>query len=283
MQVLRDREERLEVAAHLRRLAALARRREALTFLVELGTLEQAITDHEAPHEDALGPIERALGSAAIAAGRACLGDAGGCARALAILEGIAPRLPRSALARSPEGFLHYALDPLAYAAAARAYAREAGDQRASRACVIGIRSIGTSLSAIVAAAIGARARVTLRPRGPSGARALRTTEELARSIGAHRGDVLLVDEGPGVTGETFEVSARWLVSLGIDPRRVRLFTSHSRAPELAPEPRRTFLASLRKHPPPPFDPRPARIAAAHGLELRADLSEGRWRACVPR
>ena len=279
MQVLRDREEQLDVSAHVRRLAALARRGEPLSFLVELGVLEQAIADHEAPREDRLGPIERALGAAALAAGHACLGEIAGCARALAILERIAPRLPRSALARSPEGFLHYALDPMAYAAAARAYACEVGDRQAREALVIGIRSIGTSLSAVVAAAIGARARVTLRPRGPSGARALSVTAALARAIGAHRADVLVVDEGPGVTGETFEVVARWLVSLGIEPAHVRLVPSHSRIPELAPAPRRSFLASLRSHPPAPFDPRPARVAAALGLELSLDLGEGRWRA----
>ena len=74
MQVLRDREEQLDVSAHVRRLAALARRGEPLSFLVELGVLEQAIADHEAPREDGLGPIERALGAAALDMGAVASG-----------------------------------------------------------------------------------------------------------------------------------------------------------------------------------------------------------------
>ena len=66
---------------------------------------------------------------------------------------------------RVPEGFAFYALFPEAYAEAARRLALS-GPPR-----VIGIRSIGTSLGAIAAAALGAPPPVTVRPFGDPFAR----------------------------------------------------------------------------------------------------------------
>ncbi|HEY8430446.1 MAG TPA: hypothetical protein VIL20_18830, partial [Sandaracinaceae bacterium] len=115
--MLRDREEIVERDAFVRRLGVLARG-EPLAFLVELGIFEQAMLDARAVRHDEHGPVERALSRAAIAGGAACLGDGSGAGRALAIVESVAPRLPARARARWPEGYLHFALDPLAYAGA---------------------------------------------------------------------------------------------------------------------------------------------------------------------
>lgn len=275
MRVLRDREEELETSGWLPRLARLAER-DPLALLVELGMLEQAVLDRRA--EDGLDAVERALGRAMIEAAHACLGAPARALEASPLVHAIAHALPARCVARTPEGFLHYALDPLAYAASARRYAREVGHGAAGSAMVVGIRSIGTTLSAIVAAAIGARSRTTLRPRGPSGARAIRARPELEAAVREHEGDVLIVDEGPGVTGETFERVARWLIALGIDVERIRLFPSHARSPELACDARRAFLAGLRSYPPDDRDERPERIARTLGLRLGDELTGGRWR-----
>jgi hypothetical protein len=69
------------------------------------------------------------------------------------------PLLPERILLRRPEGYLHYALYPETYRVAAR---RMTGPL----AGVIGIRSIGTSLAAMVAASAGIASMASLRPRG---------------------------------------------------------------------------------------------------------------------
>src|SRR5215469_9629868 len=56
--------------------------------------------------------------------------------------------LPREIETSVPEGFAFYALDPELYRRAAACFAREA---KPGRVAVIGIRSIGTTLSGIVA------------------------------------------------------------------------------------------------------------------------------------
>src|SRR5262249_6897314 len=71
--------------------------------------------------------------------------------------------VPALVLGRPPEGFAYYALHPLDYA--------DLIDELplcSSSACVIGLRSIGTTLSAVVVAALCKRgiaaARITARP-----------------------------------------------------------------------------------------------------------------------
>src|SRR5690606_21160624 len=64
-------------------------------------------------------------------------------------------RLPATIAIKAPEGFSHYGIDPAAYAESAALYASQVGWPRAARAVIIGVRSIGTSLSAVVAAALG--------------------------------------------------------------------------------------------------------------------------------
>ena len=91
---------------------------------------------------------------------------------------------------RVPEGYAFYALHPALYASAAAHL--PPGDWR-----VIGIRSIGTSLSAVVAAALGAPPPVTVRPTGHPFARELRLSAELEAEWAAHAGPFVVVDEGP--------------------------------------------------------------------------------------
>ena len=68
--------------------------------------------------------------------------------------------LPESIRVKRPEGYAFYALYPEAYLEAA------ALGPRRENIRVIGIRSIGTGLAAMVAAALGAPAPATVRPAG---------------------------------------------------------------------------------------------------------------------
>src|SRR5437763_3680312 len=73
-------------------------------------------------------------------------------------------RLPEAVTLRPAEGFAYYALHPLQYAAMAQSF------ESAKVLAIIGIRSIGTTLSAVVGAAACARRldadRITVRPQG---------------------------------------------------------------------------------------------------------------------
>ena len=284
---------RLEaVRPRLDRLHRLAEAGDAAAFLIEAGELEQALLDAASPRRDHWGALEQRLRTLMLAAGHAFVAAARGeppaphLAAARAALARIeAGPLPVRVLVRPPEGYVHYALDPAAYAAAAAAYARAAGAARAARAVVIGIRSIGTSLSAVVAAALSAPAGASIRPRGPVGSRRILATAaleaQLTRWLG-RGGDVLLVDEGPGATGETLAVAAAWLAALGVGRERLVILPSRPHGMPLAPADRRAWFEATRKFPPPPDDARIERVAGRMGLGDVVDLSAGAWRACIP-
>jgi hypothetical protein len=143
---------------------------------------------------------------------------------------------------RLPEGFAFYAVYPEAYAASA------AASGLSSRATVIGLRSIGTSLGAMVAAGLGAADLVTVRPTGHPFRRGLRLSESLRHRFGQD-GSFAVADEGPGLSGSSFGAVLRELESRGIAADRVALFPSHAGAPghEATEETRRLF-GQARRH-----------------------------------
>lgn len=292
MIVYRDASREEPTRAKLRRLDSLAADGDAAAFLIELGELEQGVVDALHPHREGLRPAAVRLRDAARAAGAAFLaarrGRAPGphldrAAESLAVLA--RGPLPRRIRVMPPEGYVHYALRPIGYSDAARAYRAEVGHARASRAVVLGVRSIGTSLSAVVAAELGSTRTLTVRPRGETGARRVAAdgafTARLTRWA-ARGADVLVVDEGPGATGETLQAVAGWLRTIGVPEERVALFPSHVWGMPLAPEARRRWFYRSWKHTPPQADDRPVRLADRHGLTRPENLSAGRWRSCVP-
>lgn len=128
-----------------------------------------------------------------------------------------------------PEGFAFYALYPEQYCAAAVAYLRRA--QSPLRALhVIGLRSIGTTLSAAVAAVLRAARveprRYTVRPHGHPFARELDL--DLPNDI---PDAALVVDEGPGLSGSSFFAVARALERMGVPPAAQVYFCAHSHPP----------------------------------------------------
>ncbi len=127
----------------------------------------------------------------------------------------------------APEGFAYYALHPLAFADVFERLSLP------RRVVVVGIRSIGTTLSAVAAAAARAKGcrteRMTARPTGhPYN----RTTEfscdqlQLVRET-ASGAAFLVVDEGPGLSGSSFLSVAEALQKSGVPRERITLICSH--------------------------------------------------------
>jgi hypothetical protein len=144
---------------------------------------------------------------------------------------------------RRPEGYAFYALYPETYLDAARA------SGLGSDCRVIGIRSIGTGLAAMVATALGARRPITLRPTGHPFRREISIGPELATELTAITArDFAIVDEGPGLSGSSFAAVADWLESRGVAGRRIHFFPSHSGSPgaQASPENRRRWSHSHR-------------------------------------
>lgn len=129
----------------------------------------------------------------------------------------------------TPEGFAYYALHPLAYADVIQRI------PMFDRLLVVGIRSIGTTLSAVTAASARARGirteRITVRPQGHPYNRTLEFTPELmpvvsrAVSCGA---SFVVVDEGPGLSGSSFLAVAEALERAGAPVGKITLISSHA-------------------------------------------------------
>jgi hypothetical protein len=152
-----------------------------------------------------------------------------------------------------PEGYAFYGLYPETYleaagqlrgsdwpeqatGSAAGAHTKERRKANLSLAAwrgelrVIGIRSIGTSLAALVAAAGKAEVVATVRPTGHPFARTLSLSGRLARMLADGAGTSTLwaiVDEGPGLSGSSFGAVADWLEEWGVRRESIVFFPSH--------------------------------------------------------
>lgn len=225
-----------DMAARLARPAGL--RREASGLLADFGEIETALTDMYFPQCDGLDGRVTQLRMASLSLARllrlarqdAAGRDVAGAAQAAAArLHALAARpLPRSIGLRVSEGFAFYAVFPETYLVAAERFAAAV---RPGRVVCIGIRSIGSSLSAAVAAGLEAAGvtvePVTLRPRGHPFDRRPVLTGELEAWLRA-RVDrhFLVVDEGPGLSGSSFCGTAARLAELGVPDERIVLFPS---------------------------------------------------------
>ena len=123
------------------------------------------------------------------------------------------------------EGYAFYALYPEGHGMAAL-QVRESGALSGERTRVVGLRSIGTSLAAMVAAGLRAPGFDTLRPQGhPFYRRAGRLPP------GGWAPDAAVVDEGPGLSGSSFMAGVEALRLAGVPQPRVHLFPSHGHGP----------------------------------------------------
>ena len=130
--------------------------------------------------------------------------------------------LPEQIEVRHPEGYAFYALYPESYIEAAK---RLRGGPVPT---VIGIRSIGTGLAALVASVLGAEPPLTVRPVGHPFRRELSLAPELAKAILSRRnGTYAIVDEGPGLSGSSFGAVVDFLEDAGLPRERIHVFPSH--------------------------------------------------------
>ncbi len=128
-----------------------------------------------------------------------------------------------------PEGFAYYALHPLDYADLV-----DRVKLSAPSALVVGVRSIGTTLSAVVAAKLRlsgiATTRLTVRPTGHPYDRQSQfdstQRNEIATALAANT-EFLICDEGPGRSGSSLISVAEALEREGVPPSRIAILCSH--------------------------------------------------------
>lgn len=137
---------------------------------------------------------------------------------------------PESINIAPPEGFTYYALHPLDFACLVKKLPADATNW-----AIVGIRSIGTTLSAVAAAALrisGCRAqRITVRPQGHPYNRSLSfspTELQWVRQQLSAPVQFLIVDEGPGRSGSTFLSVAEELLRAGVPTEAITIAGSRS-------------------------------------------------------
>ncbi len=252
-----------------------------LDVFVDAAAVAQALIDAEFEARggrDARSPVSDALMAALTGLARALLGEAAADPAPWRALAGCVPASPVPA--RLAESFAFYALDPRVFAATARAVGL------GPDATVVGVRSIGTALAAVVAAAAGAPPPVTVRPTGEPFARRLTLAPALCAELARAPGPVVVVDEGPGLSGSSFLAVADALAAAGVGRERLVLLPSHGQGPGAqASDAARALFAAARTAA--PVLPRPAEVAAAFtdltgpAIEPAVELGGGGWRARV--
>jgi hypothetical protein len=196
-----------------------------LDTLIQAGQLEAALADSDSPESSDASRITDAMAEHLLSA------DPGGMFEAAAILAGL--RLPPTLTLSTPEGFAYYNLQPLDFANAIPRLAVRGPD------AVLGIRSIGTTLAALVAAALRktghSAERMTVRPSGHPYDRVTRFTPSQADWVRRQRecsAYFWVVDEGPGRSGSTFLSVAEALLREGVAVERILLVGSREADPD---------------------------------------------------
>jgi hypothetical protein len=181
---------------------------------------------------------------------------------------------PSVVCSKTPEGYAYYGLTPDAYATLARAHA-----PATDVTVVIGLRSIGTTLSAIVCSVLRARGqrcvRFTVRPGGHPWDRALRLNHDqraVVRLGLESNADFIVVDEGPGMSGSTLLAAAEAILNEGVPRDRLSVYTSH------APDPAKLLAPRARER----WQRLRVQSASSGARPAAADLQElsgGAWRS----
>lgn len=208
----------------------------ATELLIETGRLEAGVVDALFPDADGVNEVSAAARKATIMAAHAFVASWDGRTKDMlawsemlstALMRLKTMPLPWKIKTRVPEGFAHYGLYPEIYIKAARDFFHA---EKPEEAVCVGLRSIGTSLSAIVAAVLeesGCQVRsFTMRPKGHPFRRKARLTPMLEAIIETMGGSFLVVDEGPGLSGTSFASAIKKISSLGISADRIVLFPS---------------------------------------------------------
>ncbi len=215
----------------IRRLVAIsdlgptARRNSILDLLIRSGEIECALGDLASVQTGLSGSITDALAAALVSNGALASAELALKARMLTV--------PEFVQLTAPEGFAYYSLHPLDFADLVPRL-----ELNARTAAVIGIRSIGTTLSAVVQAALrseGIQAeRTTVRPSGHPYDRRCEFTGDQLRWIAtmlSHQAEFFVVDEGPGMSGSSFLSVGDALISAGVARSNVSFVGSRNADP----------------------------------------------------
>lgn len=185
--------------------------------------------------------------------------------------------LPEFVTIKLTEGFAFYCVYPESYYYAAQ----KCLNQFPGSWIALGIRSIGTSLSAVVSAALrSSLSPITFRPCGPPFQRKIEVSSELekwilSQSVGCR---FAIVDEGPGLSGSSFGSVADWLEEIGVERERIHFFPSHEGGlgPHASPEHRERWERCKRHVV--TFDQTREGNPNFEFLKSSQELSGGQWR-----
>lgn len=199
-----------------------------ISALIAAGQLWQSLADHlgadrmaePPPAVEAAAGLATALGRSVLSSMDGSVADhaRGDVAARIAACEALLPA--ESIVVREGEGTAFYALYPEAVAVAARRLGP--GPWR-----VVGIRSIGTTLAAVAAAALGAGPPESVRPVGHPFDRRVEAHDAIRRRLTEGNVRVAIVDEGPGLSGSSFGAVADWLEDGGVPRDRLAFLPSH--------------------------------------------------------
>ncbi len=202
-----------------RRIAACIRDRSGvLDALIQSGELEAALADAGSAAATTFEGVTDALAEAL------CTGNLASLGNAAPVFDNL--EIPEMLSISPPEGFTYYALHPLDFA---NVVSRIPEDPK--HCAVIGIRSIGTTLSAVVFAALSITgrpaSRITVRPSGHPYSRRTEFRPDEMRWVQQNiAAQFLVVDEGPGRSGSTFLSVAEALQRAGVPRENVTLLGS---------------------------------------------------------
>ena len=206
----------------LERLTLSSSRDQLISALLRAGELECGVSDSGAGPVRPYACLTDSLADALVSP------DSTHDLGALLAIVAHAP-IPHEIEISPPEGFAYYALHPLAYAEVL-----EKIPLHCATIAVIGIRTIGATLSAVTAAAARARGlhaqRITLRPGGhPYNRHTEFSPEQLlfVRRLIDNKADFVVVDEGPGLSGSSFLSVAEALVRDGVEEANITLICGH--------------------------------------------------------
>jgi hypothetical protein len=213
-----------------------------LAALIAAGELECALLDSAS---DDAHPDETSEKASGITDELACAFLTGRKDSLLSILHRVEQlRVQRCYRAAVQEGFAYYALHPRKLAGLIDTLLGVQGDTalggRAVR--VLGIRSIGLTLSAVACAALALRGidcrRIGVRPEGHPYDRKLEASSRLRQWVSEADAEFLIVDEGPGISGSSFLAVAEAVEGCGIPRSRIRMIGSRQVNPAtlLAPD-----------------------------------------------
>lgn len=218
---------RIAIERLLAQIRAAGDREALLDALIGAGELESALADAGSKATCKVACLTDVLAQAFVCGQKPC------CEAAKSAEELLCSDLPAEVTISPPEGFAFYALSPSDFTAGLSSlptYCRHVG--------VIGIRSIGTTLSALATADLKRRGteakRMTARPTGHPFDRKTDFTPEQETWIAGLRQRAacfLIVDEGPGMSGSSFLSVAEALEHEGVPADRI--FLAGSREPDL--------------------------------------------------